>query len=544
MTESTLQSRVDSLFEAYRQPGSPGCALGVMVDGQLVYSQGYGLANLEYDIPITPRTVFHVASMSKQFAAMAVALLAHEGRLSLDDDIRTYLPEVPDFGATIAIRHLIHHTSGLRDDVILLIAAGWRLEDLIAHNDVFELMARQQGLNFAPGAKFSYCGVGYMLLASLVERVSGKSLNDYCHERIFGPLGMESTFFHDDPLHLTKNRAYAYYEIAPGEYKNAILTCSLVGGTGLFTTIEDLARWEANFHHGTVGGAAVLEQMTQRGVLNNGETIDYAFGLIHGKHKGLDTLSHGGDGAGIHGYMARIPEEKFSVVVLGNCSSIRAAQLAWEVADLYLVDKLQEETTAEKTEIEAMDVPLDLLESRAGRYFDRESAAFIDLAMNDGKLTLYGYDLAAKTETDFFFAADPSATALFTPETETAAMRVKVDIGLGPSEYEKIEPVSPTSEKLRAYVGRYESSELEVVWTVTLENDALQVARKRQGTSTLAPLTTDIFTDGWMGPILHGGAVCVLTFVRDGSGRVTGMTFSDAGGRARNIVFRKLTDEA
>ena len=207
----TITDEIDRLFEQFTHDGSPGCALGVMRHGELVYGKGYGLANLEYGIPITTSTVFHVASMSKQFAALAVLILASRGKLGLDDAICDYLPEVPDFGRRITIHHLLHHTSGLRSDLMLLILAGYRLEDLIANGDVMDLVARQRALNFDPGSQFSYGGSGYMLLALLVERVTGLSLARFCQEQIFEPLGMSNTHFHDDHLVVVKDRAYAYY---------------------------------------------------------------------------------------------------------------------------------------------------------------------------------------------------------------------------------------------------------------------------------------------------------------------------------------------
>jgi CubicO group peptidase (beta-lactamase class C family) len=280
LIKRTIQSQVDQLFGQFSQPGSPGCALGVMRDGEIVYKKGYGLANLEYDIPITPSTIFHIASMSKQFTGLAVAMLASAGQLSLDDDIRKHLPEVPDFGATISIRHLVYHTSGLRSDLMLLIPAGWRLEDVITNADVMELVKMQRALNFRPGEKFSYGGVGYLLLAILVERVSGQSFAEFCQDQIFEPLGMVHTHVHDDYLKVVKNRAYAYYATGDGHYKNAVLTCALTGGTGVYTTIEDLALWDENFYTAQVGGLSAIEQMHQWGVLNDGEEIDYAFGLI------------------------------------------------------------------------------------------------------------------------------------------------------------------------------------------------------------------------------------------------------------------------
>src|SRR5579862_9812223 len=205
-----LSASVDALFTTWDQSGAPGAALAVVEDGQIVYTRGYGMANLEYAVPITPSTIFHVASISKQFTSFAINLLALEGRLSLDDDIRTHFPEFGDFGKTITLRHLRHHTSGLRDQWDLLQLAGWRMEDVITEQDILDLAWKQRDLNFAPGAEHLYCNTGYTLLAVIVKRVAGQSLREFAQERIFAPLGMTNTHFHDDHRMVVPNRAYSY----------------------------------------------------------------------------------------------------------------------------------------------------------------------------------------------------------------------------------------------------------------------------------------------------------------------------------------------
>lgn len=538
MTIHAVQGKVDALFEQFTQSSSPGCALGVMKDGELVYKQGYGLANLEYDIPITPSTIFHIASMSKQFTAMAVALLDDAGKLSLDDDIRQHLPEIPDYGETITIRHLIHHTSGLRSDLILLVSAGWRLEDVITNADVLELAKMQRNLNFRPGEKFAYGGVGYLLLAELVKQVNGQSLAEFCQEQIFEPLGMIHTHFQDDYLRVIKNRAYAYYPAGDNHYQNAILTCALVGGTGLYTTIEDVALWDENFYTGQVGGQSVIEQMHQRGVLNNGKEIDYAFGLILDKHKGRKVIVHGGDGAGIHSYMMRFPEEHFSVVIFGNHSALKARQLAQRVADIYLGDA---QATAPAIAIpETIELEEAQLRSKASRYYDADTATFIDVEFKDDKLQIWGYDLAPVSEHNFIFAAFPEASADFTPATATEPAQVLVDTGASRTRYAWAESVTPTPNYLRAYTGRYYSPELDVYWTIMLDGDRLVVQRRRQGRSPLTPIIADVFSDDWIGPILHSAAKpMALAFERDANDAVFGFHISDSGGRVCNLAFIK-----
>ena len=251
-----ITARVDKLFERFNKPDSPGCAVAVVRDGRIVYEHGYGMADLDHDIPITPSTVFHVASMSKQFTATAIVLLAQEGRLSLDDPVRKYVPEVPDFGVPITLRHLIHHTSGLRDQWELLEMAGWRYSlDLITDDDVLELVSRQKELNFKPGEKFLYCNTGYTLLAQVVKRVSGKSLREFTEERIFKPLNMTSTHFRDDHAEIVKRQAYGYVP-DKATFRLSVTNFDTVGATSLLTTVEDLAVWDRNFYDKRVGGEA------------------------------------------------------------------------------------------------------------------------------------------------------------------------------------------------------------------------------------------------------------------------------------------------
>lgn len=332
-----LAPRIDSIFADWDRPDSPGCALGISRHGELIYARGYGMSDLEHDIPITPSSIFHVASVSKQFAAMAVAMLAREGRLSLDEDVRTYLPELHDFGATITIRHLIHHTSGLRDHWDLLSLAGWRAHDLKTEGDVFALAIRQRDLNFEPGTEHLYSNTGYALLAIIVRRVTGQSLREWTDANIFQPLGMEDTHFHDDYGMIVSNRTSGYSRGPHGRLRISNPAYEIVGPTSLFTTIEDLARWDANFDHRRVGGD-VIDEMHTRGVLKDGSEIPYAYALAHGQHRGLPTVSHSGADAGYRAHFLRFPDQQLTITTLCNLSTIDPARLATKVADVVLGD--------------------------------------------------------------------------------------------------------------------------------------------------------------------------------------------------------------
>jgi len=307
------------------------------------YKRGYGMADLDHDVPITSETIFHVASISKQFTAAAILLLAQDGKLSLDDEVHKYINELPDFGSPITVRHLIHHTSGLRDQWALLGLAGWRYSlDLITDDDVMELMTHQKELNFKPGEKHVYCNTGYTLLAHIVKRVSGQSFREFTTIRIFEPLGMRSTHFRDDHAEIVKHIAYGY-EQGKGRnvYRLSVTNFDTVGATSLLTTVEDLAHWDENFYHPRVGGAALVAQQSQRGKLNSGKDLDYAFGLAHGMYRGLATFDDGGADAGYRADLLRFPQQHFSVACLCNQAETNPGELARKVADIYLADQFK-----------------------------------------------------------------------------------------------------------------------------------------------------------------------------------------------------------
>ena len=295
--EDDIAKHLDELLNASCQTGTPGVSVAVIQHGKPVYEKGRGLANLEYDIPVTPQTVYHVASVSKQFTAMALVLLEADGKLSLEDDLHKYLPELPDYGHPVTVRQLLQHTSGVRDQWQTLGLAGWRLDDVITQDQILRVLFRQKELNFVPGTRHLYSNGGYTLAAEIVTRVSGKPFPDFCRERIFDPLGMTHTHFHIDHRRIVPDRAYSYaknesgYEAQPLNYAN-------VGATSLFTTAPDLARWLDNFRDPKVGGRRAIERMQEQAVLADGKKIDYALGLSIGSHRGLKTISHaGGRGA-------------------------------------------------------------------------------------------------------------------------------------------------------------------------------------------------------------------------------------------------------
>ena len=388
--------QVDQLFAKWDRSDSPGCALGVYRGGQVAYTHGYGMEDLNEGVRIAPGTLFHVASMSKQFTAAAILLLEQQGKLSLDDDVRKYIPDLPDFGQKITIRNLVYHTSGLRDQWALLELAGWRYSrDLITDDDVMSVVTRQKELNFNPGERHVYCNTGYTLLGLIVKRVSSMTLREFTTRNIFEPLGMTHTHFRDDHAEILKHNAVGYEQETGKPFEISITNFDTVGATSLHTTVEDLQLWDENFYHPKVGGNAFPQQMLQRGKLNNGEQLDYAFGLVVGKYKGLPTVSHAGADAGYRSQMTRFPDQHFSVAVLCNSAETDPSTLAQQVADIVLAAEINsgKGTTLTKEVLPsgndapaAATLTTEQMAASAGLYWNREDDSFVRIFAKDGKL--------------------------------------------------------------------------------------------------------------------------------------------------------------
>lgn len=528
-----LTKKVDQLFAAWDKPDSPGVAIAVIKDGAVVYKRGYGSANLEYDIPITPATVFHVASVSKQFTAFAVTQLANQGKLSLDDDIRKHLPEVPDFGKKITVRHLIHHTSGLRDQWTLLAMGGWRLDDVITKEHILKMVRNQKELNFDPGQENLYSNTGYTLLAVIVERVSGQSFREYTEANIFKPLGMTNTHFHDDHEMIVKNRAYSYETAERGGFKLSALNYANVGATSLFTTADDLAKWVINFEDKKVGGAAVMEQMHQRGVLTSGKQTGYAFGLGIGPYRGLNTVGHAGGDAAYRSFVFWFPEQRFAVVALSNFAAVNPQRMAMRIADLYLADKLAPEqprpTVAVRTPVKVDPVIYDayvgryLVEGGIVRLFKEDSRL---MGQPDGQAKS---ELVPQSETKFFIK-EINAEASFERDEKGKVVRFTLT---GPNQTQtarRLDSPPATAAQLAEFSGDYYSPELGTTYTMLVKDGRLTVQHRRHDDMQLTELDGDLFTGAqWF--------FQRVKFTRNHEKRIDG--FRLTSGRVRNIRFEK-----
>lgn len=520
MTRDARTAQVDQLFTRWAKADSPGCSLAVMQEGVILYQQGYGMANLEYSIPNTPATIFHVASVSKQFATAAILLLEGEGKLALTDDIRRYLPEMHNFGTPIQIQHLIHHTSGLRDQWELLIAAGWRMDDVITLDDILGLLYAQRELNFAPGAEYTYCNSGYTLLGEIVRRVSGQALRQFCAERFFAPLGMSSTHFHDNYNELVPNRAYSYGDLPDGGFQHAHLLYSNVGATSLFTTVLDLARWGNNYLEQTVGGADWTARMTTRGLLNDGLPIPYAGGLITRDYRGLRLIEHSGGDAGFRTQFMVFPDQRLVIAVFANLGSILTGRLATAVADIYLADQLT------GTPEPPIAPPVETQQARAGVYYnaDHGESLTLDYSAESGTLTFWGFALEALAGDRYRLAISPLITVRFD------AGGFWFDNGAGrPAYFRHVTAPALTPAELAAYAGVYYAPELDVRYSVALADDQLLLRRRKYADAALTPVTGDAFFAKASG--------FDVEFTRDAAGQVAGLSITT--GRVRRLAFRR-----
>jgi CubicO group peptidase (beta-lactamase class C family) len=524
--------KVDRLFETWDSTISPGASLAIIHNGEIIYERGYGMANLEQNVPITPETVFRIGSTSKQFTAACIAILSLQGKLSLDDDIRKYIPELPTYDKSITIRHLIHHTSGIRDYLELAYLSGESEDDFYTPEDSLAMLARQKGLNFVPGDEHLYSNSGYFLLGVIVSRVSGKSLNAFAQENIFKPLGMKSTCFHDDYTMIVKKRADGHTRSETG-FKILNTTLNHVGDGGVFTTVEDLFLWDQAFYNNKLG-KELMDLMHQTRKLNNGEKLGYAFGLNVSQYRGLKLTAHGGSFVGFRADMIRFPEEKFSVVCLANLDSINPSKLCRQVADIYLADKFTEKKALEKAAESMTPVTLtqDELKNKAGKYLDEKESFIADISLKDdtliGEAMGISFPLIPISQSKFISKDAPVEISIefFPAEGEAAGAKLTVE-GEQEIPLTKIPEVAPlTLKQLQTYSGSYYNDELPATYILAVEEGELVFKHRNAPPEPFKIIGKDKFLSGY-------GRV---EFIRGKDKKITGF-YLDAG-RVR-IQFTK-----
>ncbi|MGE0440881.1 MAG: serine hydrolase domain-containing protein [Gemmatimonadales bacterium] len=514
---------IDSVFARLDGTDRPGCSVGVSHAGAR-YLHGYGMSDLQQGTAITPESIFHVASVSKQFTAFAVGLLADDGALSLDDPIRQYVPEVPDYGTPLSLRRLMHHTSGLRDQWELLGLAGWRYpDDLFTQGDVLAIISRQRDLNFKPGDEWLYSNTGYTLLAVVVERVSGMSLRAFLDTRVFQPLGMTRTHVHDDHAMIVRGRTSAY-QWAAGGWKISVPQFDTHGATSLFTTPEDLLKWEANFESGRVGSAGLRAEAVRSAILNDGRPANYGFGISLDEFRGTPALGHGGADAGYRAQVVRYPEHRLAVAVACNFAEAGPGGLANAVAEVVVGDRLAARPVPPEP---VVGDPAELGRF-AGVYRSLGSDAGYRLVVRGRRLVVDGVGVALTSTAPRRFEGS-GLTFEFGGDAGTVPAGGRVLRSRAPADSViRAEPFAPAPGALAEYAGAYWSDEVGAPMTVVAADSVLRVVpSKFQGDDLrFLPLYRDAFALG----------SSVLRFVRE-KGRVTGFRYS--GGRVRNVLFTK-----
>jgi CubicO group peptidase (beta-lactamase class C family) len=517
-----LERKVDQVFAAYDKSDTPGCALGIVRDGEFIYKKGYGNASLELGVPLTPQSVFYMGSVSKQFTAASVVLAAEQSYLSLDDDIRKYVPELPSYGRTITLRQMLHHTSGFRDILGLLLLAGRNFEDIHPTPELLDLLSRQKNLNYAPGDEFLYSNTNYFLMSVVIRRATGKPLSQFADENIFKPLGMTHTRFYDDHSVVVPGRVPAYEPHLAGGFRIDWSTnFDKVGDGGLMSSVEDLLEWDRNFYANKLGKGTLLKEMQTPGVLNNGKQIEYALGLFISTYRGLPIVEHGGALFGYRTELLRFPQQKFSVITLCNVGTSNPGRLSYQIADLYLRGQLSPEPPASG----ALSVDLQPF---VGWYRNVDSRSILQISVSNGSLVAFGTQFKPRDATHF--VAIPGPEIAF-DRPLNSGMRLTLNFKDSPPQvFESYEPLKASAENFAQYAGEYTSAELQAVYRFAVKDGKLTLATNWQDPAVLEPIVLDEF---------QGPFGTSIVFHRDARGQVTGCDLF--AGRVRNIAFTKTT---
>jgi CubicO group peptidase (beta-lactamase class C family) len=513
---------VNQLFAMFDKPGSPGCSVGVIRDGQFVYKRSFGYASLELGVPLTPASVFYMASVSKQFTAASIVLAAEQGHLSLDDEVRKYLPELPDYGRRITLRHMLHQTSGFRDFLDLVFISGRDATDLASPAEILKLIVRQKGLNNVPGAEWVYSNSNYFLLGEVIRRATGKSLAHFAAENIFQPLGMTHTLFYEDNTLVVPNRVAAYDLGQEGNFQVDWSTSyDIVGGGGLMSSVDDLLSWDQNFYANKLGKGTLPVELQSHGVLNNDNQIDYALGLSLGDYRGLPIVEHNGALFGYHSAFLRFPQQRFSVIVLCNLATAGPEALARKIADLYLAPNFK---PTKNTLTAASDLPDPA--AFAGTYLDPHTKTLYRFTTDHGNLMAWGAVLRRIDANRFY----DLGSNVITFEKVNGTMRCSLAI---PGEVyfsgDKLEPVHLSEAELARFTGRYHSDELEATYTLSAEKGRLTVREGDKPPVIFDPATHDEF---------YSSDFRTLVFQPDADRRISGFSvFTQA---ARGIMFNRV----
>lgn len=533
----SITKKIDGLFTKWNTPNTPGCVIGIVRNDSLIYAKGYGLANIEYGVPNTPETIYHMASVSKQFTAYAIVLLAQQWKLKLDDDIHKYLPWFPDLKEKITIRHLLNHTSGIRDQWQLLAISGTRLDDVIKQEQIVKLLSKQKALNFKPGDQYTYSNSGFTMLAEIVKSVTGKTLRQFTDSVIFKPLGMNNTHFHDDYTEVVKNRSYSYYPREGGGFNNSILSYSNAGATSLFTNVNDLAKWLVNFYNPKVGTAEDIKLLTQKGKLNSGKESDYALGIVVNEFNGWKQYSHNGADAGYRTFATSFPDLKMGFIIFSNVGDFDIGRKGYELTSLFVKDTAKKATKPVASAIDTSKAVLkDVVRTAkfSGNYISEDGAQF-SFKLKNQKLYWERYgqtDLLLNAGRDTFMVANaPDVKFLFSTISpgDTLINQWWPDGKRSLLKY--VSSANYTEKQLQTYTGTYYCPELDCKYGITLKGRDLILTNSKYEDTKLRLIGQDHLRSDfwWMG---H------LKILRDNKNQIKGFEVND--GRVMHLRFNKI----
>jgi len=530
---------VDRIMAPYSEPGTPGGLVAVVEGGEVTFARAYGAANLTHDVPYTMETLTNIGSTAKQFTAFGILLLADDGRLSLDDDVRDFLPELPDLGATVTLRHLLTHTSGYREFVNALAIGGWNLEnaDHISRNEVIRVVQGQPELQNVPGEEFNYNNTGYGLLAMVIEEVSGESFPQWMADHVFEPLGMGVTTVRPHPFHLVPNSAQGYLPEGPaGGFKEALDLGAAMGAGGVYATVGDLARWMAHLGSPGAGERHLVEQMTSPARLNSGVSVPYGLGMMLDEERGLERIHHPGGDTAHRSHFAYYPELDAGIIVLSSHGGF-GEDIPARITEVFFGEHMETGAPAVAAPDPSLFDPAALdaavLDTFVGRYelvlqpgfildIRREGEALVGQATGQPPFPL----VATSDSTFALTVVDASIT--FHRDADGSVTELTLHQA-GDNQAVRLPDADVDALELEAFAGRYYSSEFETVYTARVEEGTLILDHRRLGSVRLSHTSGDSFS----GPF----PVIQVVFERDDSGMVTG--FLASNGRARGVSFER-----
>lgn len=535
---NTPEGRLDQLLAQFRGDDRPGGVVAVIQNGEVTFTRAYGMADLTHGIPNTPETLFNTGSVSKQFAGIAFAMLAEQGILSIDDDVRKYLPELPDFGPTVTLRHLLNHTSGYREVYGVLALEGRRVNgDILKREDAISVVQHQPELQFEPGSQFLYNSTAYVILTTIIERVTGMFYPDWMKQHVFEPLGMEVTRIEREPGDVIPGSAYSYITAARGGYREDFESYAYYGATDLYTNVYDLARWLRNFRTSELGGPGVMKRMLEKSILTNGDTLGYTLGLYVGEYRGLRHLQHSGSTGGYRSFLAYYPDLDAGVAVLANTGAFPVSTVAEEMREIFFGDAMMPEEPAPVVATEeSVIIPPRHRQVYPGSYKLEDGPSF-NVLYEAGRFFVQPAGerrLPLSPQSDVLFLVDVPERDIrlfFHVEQDGSVISgIVFQNDDPPAPFTRIEPWMPGSDDIEEFTGRYFSEEVEVFYTLSVIDGNLTVHHRRLGNVPLQVKERDTFNGLW--PLVE------VAFERDESGHVNGFRVSN--GRTRSVRFQKI----